>query len=223
MLEKPLGGRGILLGGVPGVAAAKVVIIGGGVVGMNAALIALGREATVFVSTATSTGCASSTSRSAGARTRVTPRRWTSRSACPRPTSDRRGARARREGAVRDPPRALVADEAQARCSSTWRSTRAAASRPRADDAHRPDLHGRRRGPLLRGQHARRGAGHLHAALTNATLPYVLHVADFGVEQGRARQPGPGQGRQRRRRQGDLRPVAEATGLPYTNLFEALA
>jgi alanine dehydrogenase len=49
MLEKPLGGRGILLGGVPGVAAAKVMIIGGGVVGMNAAFIALGMEATVYV------------------------------------------------------------------------------------------------------------------------------------------------------------------------------
>src|SRR3954447_4721016 len=42
MLEKPLGGRGILLGGVPGVAAAKVMIIGGGVVGQNAAEIAIG-------------------------------------------------------------------------------------------------------------------------------------------------------------------------------------
>jgi alanine dehydrogenase len=49
MLEKPLGGRGILLGGVPGVAAANVMVIGGGVVGMNAAFIALGMEATVFV------------------------------------------------------------------------------------------------------------------------------------------------------------------------------
>src|SRR4051794_34026008 len=49
MLEKPLGGRGILLGGVPGVAAAKVMIIGGGVVGMNAAFIALGMEASVYV------------------------------------------------------------------------------------------------------------------------------------------------------------------------------
>jgi alanine dehydrogenase len=49
MLEKPLGGRGILLGGVPGVAAATVMIIGGGVVGMNAAFIAIGMEATVFV------------------------------------------------------------------------------------------------------------------------------------------------------------------------------
>jgi alanine dehydrogenase len=49
MLEKPLGGRGILLGGVPGVAAANVMVIGGGVVGMNAAFIAIGMEATVFV------------------------------------------------------------------------------------------------------------------------------------------------------------------------------
>jgi alanine dehydrogenase len=49
MLEKPLGGRGILLGGVPGVAAATVMIIGGGVVGMNAAYIAIGMEATVYV------------------------------------------------------------------------------------------------------------------------------------------------------------------------------
>ena len=49
MLEKPLGGRGILLGGVPGVASANVVIIGGGAVGMNAAFIAIGMEADVFV------------------------------------------------------------------------------------------------------------------------------------------------------------------------------
>jgi alanine dehydrogenase len=49
MLEKPMGGRGILLGGVPGVAAANVIVIGGGVVGMNAAFIAIGMEADVFV------------------------------------------------------------------------------------------------------------------------------------------------------------------------------
>jgi alanine dehydrogenase len=49
MLEKPLGGRGVLLGGVPGVAAANVLVIGGGVVGMNAAFIAIGMEADVFV------------------------------------------------------------------------------------------------------------------------------------------------------------------------------
>src|SRR4051794_30318320 len=49
ILEKPLGGRGILLGGVPGVPSAKVKIIGGGVVGMNAAFIASGMEADVTV------------------------------------------------------------------------------------------------------------------------------------------------------------------------------
>ncbi len=46
-LEKPSGGRGILLGGVPGVAPANVVILGGGIVGTNAAKIALGMGAHV--------------------------------------------------------------------------------------------------------------------------------------------------------------------------------
>lgn len=46
-LEKPLGGRGILLGGVPGVAAANVMVIGGGAVGYNAATIAIGMQADV--------------------------------------------------------------------------------------------------------------------------------------------------------------------------------
>jgi alanine dehydrogenase len=41
-LEKPLGGRGLLLGGVAGVAPGRVVVIGGGIVGYNAAVIALG-------------------------------------------------------------------------------------------------------------------------------------------------------------------------------------
>jgi len=46
-LEKPLGGRGLLLGGVPGVAPGQVVVIGGGMVGYNAAVIALGLGANV--------------------------------------------------------------------------------------------------------------------------------------------------------------------------------
>jgi alanine dehydrogenase len=48
-LEKPKGGRGILLGGLPGVAPAKVVVLGGGIVGYNAALIAVGMQADVWV------------------------------------------------------------------------------------------------------------------------------------------------------------------------------
>ncbi|MDQ2800472.1 MAG: alanine dehydrogenase [Armatimonadota bacterium] len=48
-LEKPQGGRGILLGGVPGVPAAHVVILGGGIVGTNAAKIAAGMGANVTI------------------------------------------------------------------------------------------------------------------------------------------------------------------------------
>ncbi len=48
-LERPMGGRGVLLGGVPGVEPGEVIIIGGGVVGSNAAKIALGLGARVTI------------------------------------------------------------------------------------------------------------------------------------------------------------------------------
>ncbi len=48
-LEKPLGGRGLLLGGVAGVAPGQVLIIGGGIVGYNAAVIAIGLGANVTI------------------------------------------------------------------------------------------------------------------------------------------------------------------------------
>jgi alanine dehydrogenase len=48
-LQKPEGGRGVLLGGVPGVKPAKVVVLGGGVVGLSAATIALGMRADVTI------------------------------------------------------------------------------------------------------------------------------------------------------------------------------
>lgn len=48
-LENPKGGRGVLLGGVPGVAPGKVVIIGGGIVGTNAAKMAIGLGANVTI------------------------------------------------------------------------------------------------------------------------------------------------------------------------------
>jgi alanine dehydrogenase len=48
-LEKLYGGRGVLLGGVPGVAPAKVVILGGGIVGINAAKMAAGMGAEVVI------------------------------------------------------------------------------------------------------------------------------------------------------------------------------
>ena len=153
---------GILLGGVPGVAAAKVMIIGGGVVGHERGV---------------------HRDRDGGRRLRLRPQhRPPARArhrlrrarldvlrvdagdrgapARGRPR-DRRGARARREGAARDHPRAAQADEA-------GRGARRRLDRPgrllrdlAADDPLRPDLRGRGHHPLLRGQHARRGADHL--------------------------------------------------------------
>lgn len=56
-LEKPMQGRGILLGGVPGVLPAQVVVLGGGVVGTHAAKMASGLGADVIISTSTSIAC----------------------------------------------------------------------------------------------------------------------------------------------------------------------
>jgi len=69
-LERPQGGRGILLGGINGVPAAEVVILGGGVVGSNAAEIALGMGAKVTV-TARSAETLSHLSAHLGERVRV--------------------------------------------------------------------------------------------------------------------------------------------------------
>ncbi len=48
-LQKPNGGRGVLMGGVPGVSPAKVLVIGGGVAGLNSAVIAMGMGAVVTI------------------------------------------------------------------------------------------------------------------------------------------------------------------------------
>ncbi|WP_026910939.1 alanine dehydrogenase [Patulibacter minatonensis] len=48
-LQDPFGGRGVLIGGVPGVAPARIVVIGGGVVGTNAARVAVGMGAEVTI------------------------------------------------------------------------------------------------------------------------------------------------------------------------------
>jgi alanine dehydrogenase len=48
-LQKPHGGRGVLMGGVPGVSPARVLVIGGGVAGLNAAVVAMGMGADVTI------------------------------------------------------------------------------------------------------------------------------------------------------------------------------
>ena len=88
MLEKPLGGRGLLLGGVPGVAAGKVMVIGGGVVGQNAAEIAIGMGAETYVYDRNIDRLRElDVAPQRPLLDRASPRRWRSSSACPRSTS----------------------------------------------------------------------------------------------------------------------------------------
>ena len=205
MLEKPLGGRGILLGGVPGVAAAKVMIIGGGVVGMNAAFIALGMEATVYVYDRNID------------RLRELDIAFGGRAdTCYASTLDIEqrlpevdlvigavlvhGAKApyviRRDQLALMKRQAVLVDVSidQGGCFETSRPT------THSDPTYEVD------GVLHYCVANMPGAVPVTStrALTNATMPYIVHVADKGVGAGREGEPGAGQGRQRRRRQGHL-------------------
>ena len=196
MLEKPLGGRGILLGGVPGVAAANVMVIGGGV-GRHERRVHRDRDG--------------------GRRLRLRPldrppararhRLRRSRStvysldagdrgdAAARRPRDRRGARPRRPRARRRHARAAGADEARARCWSTSRSTRAAASRPRSPTTHHDPTY-EVDGITHYCVANMPGAVPITStyALTNATLPYVLALADHGLADAIETRPGPAAG-----------------------------
>ncbi len=151
MLERPLGGRGVLLGGVPGVAAANVMVIGGGVVGFNAAKIAIGMDADVFVYDRNVDRLRELDVAFAGRASTVYSSTLAVEEMLPR--ADLvigavlvHGARAAGDDA------AAVGD--RRRVDRPGRLLRDLA----ADDALRPDVRGRRHHALLRGEHARGGA-----------------------------------------------------------------
>ena len=162
-LERPQMGRGILLGGVPGVAPAHITILGGGVVGANAAKIAAGFRADVAILDINmdrlrylddimppNVDCLFSD--------RHTIREQLDAG---RP-GDRRGADSRREGAAAGRARRPEADEAGQRDHRRGdRSGRLRRDEP-ADDAQQADVHRRRRAALLRDEHAGRGRPHEH-------------------------------------------------------------
>jgi alanine dehydrogenase len=223
MLEKPMGGRGILLGGVPGVAAATVMILGGGVVGMNAAFIAIGMEADVFVYD-------KSIDRLRGLDVALNGRCSTVYSSSLAieellPRADLvigavlvHGARApvliRREQLALMKTAAVLVDVSidQGGCFETSRPTTHSNPTFEVDGithycvANMP------------------GAVPITStyALTNATLPYVLLLADHGVRGATARDPGLRLGVNIAGGRVTNAAVAESVGVPVTPLEEVL-
>ena len=223
MLEKPLGGRGILLGGVPGVAAAKVMVIGGGVVGMNAAFIAIGMEEEVYVYDRNID------------RLRELDLQFGGRaSTCYASTLDIEqrlsevdlvigavlvhGARApyviRREQLKLMKPGAVLVDVSidQGGCFETSRAT------THSDPTYEVD------GITHYCVANMPGAVPVTStyALTNATLPYVVDLAGLGVLAAAQTNPGLAAGVNVVGGRVTYGPVAEATGTEYVELFEAL-
>jgi alanine dehydrogenase len=224
MLAAPLGGRGILLGGVPGVAAANVMVIGGGVVGYNAAVVAIGmgarvsiydrsidrlREISAALGGRASTGFASSLS--------IEQRL---------PEADLvvgavlvRGARAphvvsrRQLGLIKR--KAVLVDVSidQGGCFETSRATTHSAPTYEVDGvthycvANMPGAV-----PVTSTR-----------ALTNATMPYVLKLAGLGVRGALESDLGLAQGLNVAGGAVTYEPVARDQGLAFTPAAEALA
>jgi alanine dehydrogenase len=223
MLEKPLGGRGILLGGVPGVASAKVMVIGGGVVGMNAAFIAIGMEAEVYVYDRNID------------RLRELDLYFAGRaSTCYASTLEIEqrlpeidlvigavlvhGAKAPHvitRGQLKlMKPGAVLVDVSidQGGCFETSRPT------THSDPTYEVD------GVTHYCVANMPGAVPVTStyALTNATMPYIIHLADAGVAQAAQDNPGLARGVNVVDGKVTYQPVAEATDQPYTPLQDAL-
>ena len=223
MLEKPLGGRGILLGGVPGVAAANVMVIGGGVVGMNAATVAIGMQADVFVYDKSIDRLRELEVAFSGACSTVYSTTLAIEEMLPRVDLVIgavlvHGARApyvvRREQLALMKPGAVLVDVAidQGGCFETSRPTTHHNPTFEVDGiihycvANMPGAV-----PITSTQ-----------ALTNATLPYAIALADRGVEGAIRRDPGLRPGVNVAGGQVTHPAVAEAVGLPCVSPKEAL-
>ncbi|MDQ3183514.1 MAG: alanine dehydrogenase [Actinomycetota bacterium] len=222
-LESPQGGAGLLLGGVPGTPAAKVTIIGGGVVGTEAAKIAVGMRAIVRVLDISPKRLAYLSDIFEGRVDLVVPNR--ARTASYVAESDVvvgavlvHGAKApklvTRDMVASMCPGSVVADVAidQGGCIETARPT--THSEPTFVEegvVHYCVAN-------IPGAVARTST----LALTSATLPYLIQIADHGLEGAAAKDPSLARGLSTLR--GDLvsEPVAEAHDLPHTDPAKVL-
>ena len=220
-LERPFEGRGILLGGVPGVLPANVVILGGGIVGANAAKVAAGLGANVILldvnldrlrylddvmppNVTTLFSDRHNILDSIERRRPVDRRRAHSRARAP--------YLVRREDLKRMTPRAVIIDVAidQGGCIETSRPTTHSNPTYIVDDivhycvTNMPGAVGRTS----------------TYALTNVTLPYVLATGEEGIRPCHPGEPGTGPGRKRPRGKVTNAAVAETFGLECTQPHE---
>ncbi len=215
-LESPAGGAGLLLGGVPGTPAAKVLIIGGGVSGTEAAKIALGMRAIVRVLDTNPSRLAYLSDIFGGRLDLVVPNR--ARTAAYVAESDVvigavlvPGAKApklvTREMIASMRPGSVVVDIAidQGGCFETSRPT------THSDPTYVVDGVIHYCVANIPGAVARTST----LALTSATLPYLLRVAELGVPAAAAADPSLAKGLSTLGGQLVTRPVAQAHGLPY--------
>jgi alanine dehydrogenase len=223
MLEKPLGGRGVLLGGVPGVAAATVVVIGGGVVGQNAAFIAIGMEAEVLVLDRNIDRLRELDVAFAGRASTVFASTLAVEELLPR--ADLvigavlvHGARApyvvTREQLGLMKPGAVLVDVSidQGGCFETSRPTTHSNPTFEVDGVTHYCVTNMPGAVPITSTYA----------LTNATLPYVLALADFGVSDAIARDPGLRGGVNVARGHVTHPAVAQGVGMPFVPVEEAL-
>ena len=186
-LERPFEGRGILLGGVPGVLPANVVILGGGVVGANAAKVAAGLGAQRHHPRHQPRPPALPRRRDAAERD----------DALQRPAQHPRLASRRADlviGAVLIPgakaPHLVRRDDLKQHAAAGGDHRRG--HRPgrlrrdvAADDAQPADVHRRRRRPLLRDEHARRGRPHQHLRADQRDAAVRAAAGEQGLRPGR--------------------------------------
>ncbi|MDX6623465.1 MAG: alanine dehydrogenase [Solirubrobacterales bacterium] len=223
MLEKPLGGRGILLGGVPGVAAANVMVIGGGVVGMNATFIAIGMEADVFVFDRSIDRLRELEVAFGGRCSTVYSTTLAVEEMLPR--ADLvigavlvQGARApyviRRDQLALMKPGAVLVDVAidQGGCIETSRPTTHTEPTFEVDGITHYCVANMPGAVPITSTHA----------LTNATLPYVISIADHGVGAAIRRDPGLRPGVNVAAGKVTHPAVAEGVGMEYVPVEEAL-
>jgi alanine dehydrogenase len=216
-LERAAGGRGVLLGGVPGVPPAEVVVLGGGVSGTHAATIALGMGATVFVVDRSAEVLRRLAAQFPGLRTIFS-------------TRDALGAILRRAdllvGAVLVPGAAapkLVTREMVASMKPNSVIVDIAIDQGGCCETSKPTSHSNptyvEEGVIhycvtnMPGAVARTST----FALNNATLPFALALADKGWRKAIAEDQHLRNGLNVHEGKVTCRPVAEALGLPFTS------